>query len=150
MFKVAGLILVWLAVSLSLGLVVVSFIPNKSWRLVVVASGSMEPQIKVGDLAVVIKNQSPQPGDIVLFKHKSQLVLHRLVRQEAGYWLTKGDANLGVDKTKLKTGQIIGKTVFIIPAVGLIFYHKGLLFMSTYIVFGLVLAAGLGLVHEEA
>ena len=67
------------------------------WRFVVVQSGSMEPTIMTGDLAIIEVNKSPSTatkGDVILFEDsRGRVTLHRIVGKSERGFITKGDNN---------------------------------------------------------
>lgn len=90
----------------------------------IVLSGSMEPAIPTGAVAFIdTKDTSVSVGDIVTYRLPSMndgetLVTHRIIREENGDWITKGDANDVEDLTLVSGEQIVGSFRFSIPVVG--------------------------------
>jgi signal peptidase len=94
----------------------------------VVYGGSMEPAIKMGDLAVVgpSKPETLRSGDIITYRdpdHLNLVVTHRIVgisRDDSGNLLfqTKGDANQTTDMCLIGRGGVLGKVAYSIPRVG--------------------------------
>ncbi|CBH20687.1 type I signal peptidase [Acetoanaerobium sticklandii] len=97
------------------------------YRLYVVQSGSMEPDIHTGSL-VISKRVSPENlaiGDVVTFKSKDDsttLVTHRIeqISKENGElsFITKGDANDVIDLEPVKPENIIARVQYDIPYLG--------------------------------
>ena len=97
------------------------------YRLYVVQSGSMEPDIQTGSL-VISKRESPENlviGDVVTFKSKDDsttLVTHRIeqISKENGElsFITKGDANDVIDLEPVKPENIIARVQYDIPYLG--------------------------------
>ena len=92
---------------------------------VAIASGSMAPEIKKGDIAIVDKKYSYKKlkkGEVIAFKHEDIIVVHRLAKKVKinGEYLyyTKGDANSHIDDFVLEKDNIIGKVKFKIPYLG--------------------------------
>lgn len=95
-----------------------------------VLSGSMEPAIKVGDLAVVQPVPTSQlgVGDIITYRTPTQpdvLVTHRVLevqRTEDGRYQfqTKGDANQVADLVLVEPGAVLGRVVYSVPYAGFI------------------------------
>ena len=82
-----------------------------------VLSGSMEPAIRTGDLIVdqTISPLRAQPGDVVTFSdpvQKSRTLTHRVVRRRlqgtAVHFVTRGDANTGVERWTVPADGKIG------------------------------------------
>ncbi len=85
----------------------------------VVLSGSMEPEISVDDLAVIVKTKDVAVGDVVLFQAGNSTVLHRVVEVQGDTVITKGDANNAAD-APISRNDIKGKMAFSIPSVGVV------------------------------
>ncbi|NLC87631.1 MAG: signal peptidase I [Clostridiaceae bacterium] len=91
---------------------------------VAIASGSMEKELFVGDVAVVKKCNSNDVvvGDIIEYQMEGYTVIHRIIekRQRNGqfYFVTKGDNNKLPDAEEVKEGQLIGKIIFKVRYVG--------------------------------
>ncbi len=93
-----------------------------------VASGSMQPTLRVGDLSVVLPVSSQQDirvGDIIAYKvpYLSGPVIHRVVdvlhaANGNVEFVTKGDNNTSPDPIPVAYGYVEGKVVYDIPALG--------------------------------
>jgi signal peptidase len=93
----------------------------------VVQSGSMEPAIKTGSVAVVSPMDNYAVGDIITFGENKGKILpttHRIVESRAIdgkiIYKTKGDANNGPDMMEISKSSIIGKVILSIPYLGYI------------------------------
>jgi signal peptidase I len=94
----------------------------------VVLSGSMEPALRTGDLAVVgpVRQDQLMVGDIITYRTAQRpdtVVTHRLVGigvDERGRqtFQTKGDANDAVDQVLVEPGAVLGRVAYGIPKVG--------------------------------
>jgi len=109
---------------------------NTETPIVVVISGSMEPQIHKGDLLFVmgidpedIKSGTivDKDGDIIVFNAQWSSapldpIVHRVINkyQEDGKWYfeTKGDANFLPDQERTSEDDVIGVVVGGIPYIG--------------------------------
>ena len=86
--------------------------------------GSMEPEIKVGDIVFMkpVKQEELHTGDIISFTSGSMMVTHRIVdiKEEDGktYYITKGDNNNSEDIEPIEYENIIGKCNGKIPKIG--------------------------------
>lgn len=88
------------------------------WGNAVVVSGSMEPELPVGSLLWIHKQDSYFPGDIVTYAEENgTLVTHRLVSVDADTAVTKGDANNAED-SPIDVKQIRGKVTAVWPGIG--------------------------------
>lgn len=84
-----------------------------------IATGSMEPALKVKDVIIVKKADEFNVNDIITYKDGKDMITHRIISIDDGVITTKGDANNSLD-TKIDIDSIIGKCVFTIPKGGLI------------------------------
>lgn len=87
-----------------------------NYSLYTVTSGSMEPEIQVGDLVVVRSENDMEyrMGDIITFKDEyGSTVTHRIKSQKNGRLVTRGDAN-NVDDLPITEADIKGKVVRVI------------------------------------
>lgn len=94
-------------------------------RAVVVVSGSMHPQVWVGDVLVTrpLGHQLPRRGQVLLVDdptHPGRLVSHRLVRiNPDGTLMLKGDANPSPDSTPVPPSAVHGVAVLRVPLIGM-------------------------------
>lgn len=91
----------------------------------VIATGSMEPLIKPGDVTLVNKNidrANLRVGDIIQYKKDNILISHRIIEEvdEDGQksYRTKGDNNTIADDEPVKPEQIKGTIIKVIPKIG--------------------------------
>lgn len=88
-------------------------------RPYIVLSGSMEPVIHTGSLALVdTRDKIPKIGDIVTYCQQDMIVTHRIVREEGGGYVTKGDANETEDEGRVEQERILGICRCSIPLMG--------------------------------
>ena len=86
-----------------------------------VASGSMYPNINLGDLVIVQKCNvnDLEVGTVIEYKRKDFSVIHRVVEitQKNGEFtlITQGDNNDGPDMDPVKEDQIVGRVIARIP-----------------------------------
>lgn len=86
----------------------------------VVTSGSMEPEIHVGDLVVVRQCGASEcvPGDVITFQDENQnTVTHRLQEKQGEKLVTRGDANNTAD-LPVEPDQVKGKVVAVVRSAG--------------------------------
>ena len=91
---------------------------------VVVLSGSMEPEILTGDLAI-LKTTDPAQlklNDIIAYKEGATLVTHRIVEliNNGGEpsFITRGDANNASDRNPVAYSQVEGVYIYRIAGLG--------------------------------
>jgi signal peptidase I len=92
-----------------------------------ILSGSMTPTIRVGDV-VVDRSMAPldaRVGDIVTFNspgNSARLITHRVIRMRAlgdnVSFVTRGDANTGVERWSVPVDGRIGRVVYHLPKIG--------------------------------
>lgn len=93
----------------------------------IVLSGSMENEIRIGDL-IVVKNINPQKlvkGDVIAFRDAEDTVTtHRIIdiveSDGVTYFVTKGDNNSSQDQNLVEYQDVEGIYRFRVPAVGTI------------------------------
>jgi signal peptidase I len=108
------------------GLVSTSLLPVLfGWHTAVVLSGSMEPRLTPGDIAVVrqVPADKLNPGQVLLVHdpdHPGRLRLHRLVAVRADGQLTlRGDANPHPDSSPVAKSAVLGVASLHVPWVAL-------------------------------
>ena len=94
----------------------------------VVLSGSMEPTLRVGDLAVVgpVRQDELEIGDVITYRTAQRpdlVVTHRLIgitTDERGRptLQTKGDANDSADQVLTEPGAVLGRVAYGVPKAG--------------------------------
>lgn len=91
----------------------------------VIISGSMEPVLEIGDIAVIkeFPKEELQAGDIISFRSGQSIITHRItdvIKDKNGKisFETKGDNNNIKDKNYVKSDDVEGKMVCKIPFVG--------------------------------
>ena len=81
-----------------------------------VASGSMMPTVKVGDIVVVKLDSLYDVGDIVTYESDSSYITHRVMEIDDNYIVAKGDANNVIDGS-INRNKVIGKVVFVLKSI---------------------------------
>lgn len=87
--------------------------------MTVVLSGSMEPELSVDDLLIVVPADTYEVGDVVVFQNQRTAIVHRIVAINGEEIITRGDANTSDDEP-ITLANIKGRVVCAIPFVGLI------------------------------
>ncbi|MPQ44401.1 signal peptidase I [Clostridium tarantellae] len=93
------------------------------FRTYTILTGSMSPEIEPGDL-VVIKHENPEKlnvNDIITFNYDNKIVTHRIIEKEEAGFITKGDNNNVEDSEVIKSKDVIGKVLTVIPKLGYLF-----------------------------
>ncbi len=109
----------------ALALIFSAFPLKGNYKTFVVLSGSMEPKVKMGSVAVVRPAAEYKVGDIVTFGEVSRTkspTTHRIhdIKSESGekIFVTKGDANDSPDLETVRESEILGKVLFSAPYAG--------------------------------
>ena len=92
---------------------------------IVIASGSMTPNILKGDVVVIEKindKSDIEIGQVIAYKYDNIVVVHRIVKkinvQGEMIYYTKGDANNDIDNCKISEDMIIGIVNIRVPYIG--------------------------------
>lgn len=94
------------------------------FKTFVVLSGSMEPELNIGDIIIVkeVDDNKLKVGDIVSYKNSQTVTTHRITeiskKADKTYFKTKGDANNTEDDKLVEENIIEGKLVTSIPKIG--------------------------------
>lgn len=95
------------------------------FQTIAIASGSMEPQIKKGDIVIIDKKNNKKDykkGQIIAYKKDENIIVHRIVKKvklnDSYIYYTKGDANENIDDLLIKEKMIIGKVNHKISYIG--------------------------------
>ena len=86
----------------------------KFWgtRILIVSSGSMSPELSLGDIIIIKEYSDYNVGDIVTYNVDNQyLVTHRIIEKNGEQFVTKGDNNNTEDKELVKKNNIEGKVI---------------------------------------
>ena len=103
------------------------------FKPVVVYSGSMQPTLGVGSLAVdrVVPASSVHVGDVITFNDpysKGRLITHRVARivptEQGLAYRTKGDANAARDPWAIRLDDHVGRVAFDVPLAGYLLYYS--------------------------
>lgn len=97
-----------------------SFLGVKTY---VIISGSMEPNIEIGDIVVVKAEENLDIGDVISYRKGQSVITHRITqinKNENGEieYRTQGDNNNVEDEESIKPSNIEGKVIKIVPKLG--------------------------------
>jgi len=109
---------VWLRRVAGAGLAVVALVLAWSHGMLYVEGGSMRPALYPGDLIVYTRVAAePREGDLTVFAHDGDLVVHRVVGVEPdGSLRMRGDANVAADVEPVDRNDVRGVVVAVVPA----------------------------------
>ena len=90
---------------------------------IVIASGSMEPNINIGDVVIVDQKATKfDVDDVIAYKQENIIIVHRIAKKinlgDSYYYYTKGDANSSMDDFVIEADMIVGKVNYKIPYLG--------------------------------
>ena len=89
------------------------------FRIFEVASGSMEPTLKINDVLLVkVNEQDLKQDDIIAYKLDDSIITHRIIMINDDSLIVKGDANNTVD-SPIKKDQVVGKVIKVFPHLGI-------------------------------
>jgi len=124
-FKTIYYVLIAGIIAIAILLVASMFPIPGNYQVKIVLSGSMEPAIHTGSVAVIKPLSNYKVGDIVTFGKDTKTdvpTTHRIVNSRAVSgemrYQTKGDANGDPDGREIRENEIIGKVLFSIPYLG--------------------------------
>lgn len=90
----------------------------------VILTGSMEPVIYPGDVAVIQKTDGKniKVGEVIQYWTGDIFIIHRVISIEktTGEYRTKGDNNSAPDSALVTPGQVRGKMIAVIPKLGIL------------------------------
>lgn len=89
------------------------------YRPVAVASGSMEPSLRAGDVVLSDASGGVDVGTIIVYESTGGSRIHRVVEVTGEGFRTKGDANPSVDSAVVPRADVRGTGVMLVPFVGL-------------------------------
>lgn len=95
-----------------------------NYRIFKVVTGSMEPNIKIGDVVLIKKEKNYKIGDIVTYKHENNYITHRIVAVKGNKIITKGDANNTNDEA-INKKDVVGKMILKLTVLSYINYLIG-------------------------
>lgn len=91
------------------------------WGAYAIATGSMEPSVSVGSLAVCapVGDRLPVAGEVVAYERAGTVVVHRVVSVfDDGSLVCKGDRNDDPDPGAVPADALVGRLVLSVPAAG--------------------------------
>lgn len=75
-----------------------------------VKTGSMQPNLNINDLIIVVKTNDYEVDDIIVYQSHGELIVHRIVAIDGETITTKGD-NVETNDTPIKYDQVKGEVV---------------------------------------
>jgi signal peptidase I len=146
---------------LGIGIVIVTLlliplipVVDQWYQLVIVKSGSMEPWLPVGSVAIYQAKNDYDPGEIIAYHQgdgdEIKLIIHRLTKKQTQdhqtTYFTQGDATQYLSPKPIFAGQIKGKVIGVIPRLGFVLsWIKSKAGIAVLMLLSLILFASHGL-----
>ncbi len=109
-------------------LIIVYFISGFfRYQALVIATGSMRPNINVGDVVIVDKTANRDPshfkeGDVIAYKKENVIICHRIIKVinsgKNTLYETKGDNNDSSDQLLVLSDQVVGVVKYKMKYIG--------------------------------
>lgn len=102
-----------IAAAILLGPRILSWALDSPYPLATITSGSMWPTLKEGDIVLIQGVDSIDDlkvGDIIAFRHKDGMAIHRIIKIEDAKVTTRGDANSKPDEP-ITFEDVIGRAL---------------------------------------
>ncbi len=124
-------ILVSLAISIILSVVLMYGITNYTNLIkfcgigsLIVSSGSMEPELSIGDIIIIKECANYEVGGIITYNVEDKyFVTHRIVDKEGNDFVTKGDNNNVKDNQIVLKENIEGKVILNAKLLRVMYEH---------------------------
>lgn len=96
------------------------------YQALVIATGSMHPDINVGDIVIIDKKSNNKKeyyeGEVITYQKESTLICHRIIKKKIVgddvYYETKGDFNDTPDQILVESDKVVGKVKYKIKYLG--------------------------------
>lgn len=89
-----------------------------------VSSGSMQPELNVGDIIIIKECDHYNVDDIITYNVDNQyLITHRIIEKDGNNYVLKGDFNNTKDNCKVTKENIEGKVIFNSKLLKLLYNH---------------------------
>ena len=90
-----------------------------------IKSGSMMPEIEIGEIAILLKQNEYEKDDIITYQvNDLYFITHRIKEVKENGYITKGDFNNDEDEELIVNNQIRGKVIFHSKILGKIYKYK--------------------------
>ncbi len=97
----------------------------------IVSSGSMEPELSVGDVIIIKSCANYEVGDIITYSVDDKyFVTHRIIEREGNNFVTKGDNNNVEDNQAVFKENIEGKVILNSKVLRIMYEHYWLIILA--------------------
>lgn len=86
-----------------------------------VSTGSMMPELEIGDLIIVKITDDVKADDVITYKSENNFITHRIISIDNEMIITKGDANNTPDQ-EISKNSVVGKVIKTISGFGKVYY----------------------------
>lgn len=94
-------------------------------HLFIIQTGSMMPEIQIGEMVIVKQEKDYQEGEIITYQVKnSYFITHRIIEKTKEGFVTKGDFNNAKDTELIKREKIQGKVILHSKLLGMVFKYR--------------------------
>ncbi len=132
-----------LLLSIALSLAIYYGITNKKvminiggFSTLIVSSGSMSPELHIGDIIIIKKCNDYNINDIITYSvGDDYLVTHRIIEKDGTTFVTKGDNNNVEDKEKVSIENVKGKMIINSKILKFIYSHWLLVVLTIIIIY---------------
>lgn len=136
-------IIISLLLSIVLSLAIYYGITNKKvminiggFSTLIVSSGSMNPELQIGDIIIIKKCNDYNVNDIVTYSvNDDYLVTHRIIEKDGTTFVTKGDSNNVEDNENVSIENIKGKMIINSKILKLVYSHWLLVVLMIVIIY---------------
>jgi len=91
----------------------------------IIQTGSMLPEIEIGEMVVVKRKKDYQRGDIITYQvHHSYFITHRIIEKTEEGFYTKGDFNNTKDEEIITQEEIQGKVILHSKLLGRLYQYR--------------------------
>ena len=109
-----------------------------SYSVSYVPTNSMENEIMAGDYVLFKETTFGEVDvdDIIVYKSEKlngQYIIHRVIEEHDGYFITQGDNNYIPDEEHITANMIVGKYVKVVNFVGVISENKPIIVIALFI-----------------
>jgi signal peptidase len=86
--------------------------------MVTITSGSMEPALYRGDIAIIRSEGDYNAGDVAAFRRGGEIYVHRIFSKNGESFKTKGDNSPIPDLWSVDKKDVLGRVVLTLPRMG--------------------------------
>lgn len=97
----------------------------------IVSSGSMEPELSVGDVIIIKSCANYEVGDIITYNVNDEyFVTHRIIEIEGNNFVTKGDNNNVEDSQVVLKENVEGKLILNAKILRVMYEHYWIIILA--------------------